>query len=103
MAINYDRLNSRVRDKFGLSATYTPAGGTGRAVTVVIERDYFSDTPGAGIQTERLVAQAVTDDVVEIAVGDNFTFATDNLAGSFKVVEVKHDYLGMSDIVLNKA
>lgn len=103
MAVSYDRLNSRVRDKFGIPATYTPAASTGRAVTIIIERDYFSETPGAGIQTERLVAQAVTDDVVEIAVGDNFTFATDDLAGSFKVVEVKHDYLGMTDIVLNKA
>lgn len=103
MAISYDRLNTRVRDKFGITATYTPAGGTGRTVIIVCEREYFSETPGVGMQTEKLIAQAVTDDVVEIAAGDQFDFATDDLTGTFKVVEVKHDYLGMTDIVLNKA
>lgn len=103
MSVSFDRLNSRVRDKFGLASTYTPAGGSGRSVTVVIERDYFADAPAMGIQTEKIVAKAVTDDVTEIAVGDAFDFATADLTGSYTVVEVKHDFLGMTDIVLNKA
>lgn len=103
MTVSFDRLNSRVRDKFGVISTFTPEGGAGRSVTVIIERDYFADTPGVGVQSEKIVAKAVTGDVPEIEVGDTFAFALAGLTGTYKVVEVQHDFLGMTDLVLNKA
>lgn len=102
MGLSYDRLNTTCRDKFGFASTYTPEGGTGRSVIVIIDRDYFSETPTIGVQTEKLVIQAVSGDIPEIATGDVFSFAMDDLNGDFKVVEVKPDYFGMTDLALNK-
>lgn len=99
MAVSYDRLNQAVRDKFGIDATYTPDGGSPRTVKGVMERDYFSETGGIGIQTEALVFQVVDADVPELAVGDGFVL----LATAYTVVEVKPDFHGMTDIVLNRA
>lgn len=102
MTVSYDRLNERVRDKFGIDSTYTPDGGIARTVVAVVERDYFSETVGVGIQTESLVLKVVDSDVPEIAVGDVFSWASGSLAGTYTVVEVKPDFHGMTDVVINK-
>jgi hypothetical protein len=99
MTLSYDRLNTRNRDKFGVNVTYTPAGGVGRTVKAILDRDYFSDTGGVGIQTESFVVQLVDADVPELAAGDGVTYGGVN----YTAVEVKPDFHGMTDVVLNKA
>jgi hypothetical protein len=99
VAVSYARLNTRVRDKFGVDVIYTPAGGAGRTVRAIVNRDYFADTGGVGIQTETFVLQVVDDDVPELAAGDGFTVA----GSAFVAVEVKPDFFGMSEVVLNRA
>jgi hypothetical protein len=100
MAVSYSRLNSRVRDKFGIDITYIPAGASGRTVKGIIDRNYFSDTGGAaGIQTESFILQVVNNDIPELAAGDDFTIAGTN----YKAVEIRPDFFGMTEIVLNKA
>ena len=98
MAVSYDRLNTTVRDKFGIDVTYTPDGGSPRTVKAVVERNYFAETGGVGIQTESLVLQVVDDDVPELAAGDDFTVLT----VAYVAVEVKPDFNGMTEVVLNK-
>lgn len=102
MTVSYDRLNTRCRDKYGIASTYTPDGGTGRAVVVIVDRDYFAETGGQGIQTEKLIIQAVSSDIPEIATGDLFDFAAADLTGTYKVAEAKPDFYGMIDLALNK-
>jgi hypothetical protein len=99
VAVSYDRLNSRVRDKFGVPVTYTPAGGVGRPVLAIVDRDYFSDTGGVGIQTETFVLQVVDADVPELAAGDGFTIT----GTAYMAVEIKPDFFGMTQVVLNRA
>jgi hypothetical protein len=98
MALSYDRLNSTVRNKFGIDVTFTPDGAAGRTVKGIINRDYFSETGGVGIQTEAYILQVVDADVPELAVGDQFTIN----ATTFRAVEIKPDFDGMSEVVLNK-
>jgi hypothetical protein len=96
MAISYGRLNTAVRDKFGIDAIYTPAGGDPRTVKVVVDREYIVDSE---IATEAFILQVVDDDVPELAVGDLFEV----LAVAYTVVEVKPDFFGMTGVILNKA
>lgn len=103
MSISYDRLNAKVRNKFGVDSIYTPTGGDPRTVKVIVEEDYFSGSPGVGVQTATLVAKVVDADVPELAVGDIFTWSAGRLAGSYEAKEIKPDFHGMTDIVLNKA
>jgi hypothetical protein len=99
MAVSYDRLNAAVRDKFGIEVTYTPEGGSPRTVEAVVERDYYAETGGVGIQTEVLVLRVVDSDVPELAVGDGFEV----LSLAYVAVEVKPDFHGMTDVVLNRS
>jgi hypothetical protein len=99
MPVSYDRLNTRVRDKYGVIFNYTPAGGTAREVKGVIERAFFPDTGSVGIQSERFRLQVVDDDVPELAVNDVFEFAGVNYA----VRVIEPDFFGMTDILLQKA
>jgi hypothetical protein len=99
VAFSYDRLNAAVRDKFGLDVLYTPDGGSPRTVKAIVEQDYYSETGGVGIQTGALVFQVVDADVPELAVGDGFEL----LSVAYVAVEVKPDFNGMTDVVLNRA
>lgn len=99
MAVSYDRLNNAVRNKFGFDVTYTPAGGSARPIQAIVDRTYVSEIGGVGIQTESVVFQVVDADVPELAVGDAFTYQGTN----YVAVEVKPDFNGMTDILLNKA
>jgi hypothetical protein len=97
MVVDYSRLNSRVRDKFGISATYSPAGGNPRTITVIVDQEYYSETGGIGIQTESVSVQVVDLDVPELAVNDRLTIN----GKTYRVVEIKPDFFGMTDAILN--
>jgi hypothetical protein len=99
MAVSYTRLNSAVRDKFGIDITFTPAGGVARTITAIIDRTYFAETGTIGIQTESFVLNVVDADVPELAAGDAFTVAAIN----YLAVEIQPDFYGMTNIILNKA
>lgn len=99
MAVSYDRLNTKSRDKFGIDVIYTPDGGSPRTVKAIVDRDYYSETGGVGIQTETLVLEVVDDDLPELAVGDGFEVLT----VAYNAVEVKPDFHGMTDVVLNRS
>ncbi len=102
MAVDFTRLNTRTRDKFGNDCTFTPDGGEARTVRVVVDQDYFADTGGVGIQTEKVAVQGCISDFEDLAVGDVFAFALDELTGNFKVVEVQSDFKGFVTCILNK-
>jgi hypothetical protein len=96
MAVDYDRLNAACRDKFGTVISYTPAGGSARDVTAIIDQAYFSDTGGVGIQTNRATLHLVAGDVPELAAGDVFSFlGVDHVA-----VEIQPDFFGMLEAVI---
>jgi hypothetical protein len=99
--VDFGPLNRRCRDKFGTTATFTPDAGAGtpRELVGVYDAEYYSETPGVGTQTETAVFVVVSADIPDGAPGDLLTHA----GIDYKIVEVKPDGLGMSDLVLNKA
>jgi hypothetical protein len=99
MAVDYDRLNRSVRDKFGAGVTYTPTGGDARAVTAIIERNYYADTGGVGIQTDKFLLQVVAADVPELAAGDAFSF----LGVDYVAVEIRPDFFGMIEVFIQES
>lgn len=99
MAVAYNRLNAKVRDKFGVDMTYTPAGRAGRTVRAIIDESYTSDTGGVGIQTETYILLVVDTDMPELAAGDGFTIN----AADYVAKEIKPDFFGMTQVLLQRS
>lgn len=98
MAVSYDRLNNCTRDKFGQLINYTPAGGVAREVSAIINQTYVSEVGGIGRQTKSVFIQVVDADVPELAAGDVFEFS----GVSYEAKEIRPDFAGMTDILLNE-
>lgn len=85
---------------FGVSATFTPAGGTGAAVTGIVDNDYEAVDAGGSVSfavtRPRFVCR--TADISGAAEGD--ALAIDGVTYTIRVV--MPDGTGMTELMLEK-
>ena len=83
---------------FGVSATYTPSGGTATAVTVIFDNDYIPVDTGASVAfaMNQPKAMARTQDMPSAAEGDAIVIGGVN----YIIRVVMTDGTGMTEIML---
>ena len=95
----------------GVSATYTPSGGSATTIKVIIEDEYLSvDGLTVGVEGSTPVAYCKTKDVSSAAHGDTLAFAAQTTksgtqfkgAVTYEVVGVQPDATGITALVLEQ-
>lgn len=84
---------------FGVSATYTPAGGAGAAISVLFDNEYAPMNLG-GVEVESLgpAAQCKTSDVSGAAHGDTLTID----GTRYSIIGVHPDGTGLTVLLLSR-
>lgn len=84
---------------FGVSATYTPAGGSASSITVIFDRDYQA-VDGGSIQfaTTEPMAMCRTSDVSGAAQGDALVVS----GVDYTIQVVMDDGTGMTTLALSE-
>lgn len=86
-------------DEFGVSATFTPDGGSPSTISVLLENPYFKIEGEESFVEESKLGVFVRDsDVLSIAHGDEFVINS----VTFQVKEVMPDGQGMTLVGLEK-
>ena len=83
---------------FGVSATYTPAGGVSSAITVIFDNEFIPVDTGASVSfaMQQPKALAITADVLSAAEGD--TLAINGITYTIRIV--MPDGTGMTELML---
>ena len=76
-------------DAFGVTAQYTPSGGSGSAIDVILNREFVAVESGGtvGVESYSPVVHCRLSDVTNIGHGDTFVISST----TYTVVEVEKD------------
>ncbi len=114
MAIEFDRdFNGYLDADFGhgMTVTYTPQGGSGSSIKIILEQEYFGiDVGTVDVEGLQPIAFCKTTDVPSVAHGDSIVApAYKNLDGTtikagatYKVVNVQPDNTGITQLMLEE-
>ena len=114
MALEFDAdFDGYFDDSYGhgVSATYTPSGGSGSTIKVILEDEYLSvDGLTVGVEGSTPVAYCKTKDVSSASHGDTLAFAaqtdldgnTLKSARTYSVVNVQPDNTGITALILQE-
>tara|TARA_B100001248_G_C27398014_1_gene467224 strand:+ start:5975 stop:6322 length:348 start_codon:yes stop_codon:yes gene_type:complete len=95
----------------GVSATYTPSGGSASTIKVILEDEYLSvDGLTVGVEGSTPVAYCKTKDVSSASHGDSLAFSaqtdldgnTIKSAKTYSVVNVQPDNTGITALILQE-
>jgi len=95
----------------GVSATYTPSGGSASTIKVILEDEYLSvDGLSVGVESSTPVAYCKTKDVSSASHGDSLVFSaqtdldgnTIKSAKTYSVVNVQPDNTGVTVLILQE-
>ena len=95
----------------GVSATYTPSGGSALTIKVILEDEYLSvDGLSVGVESSTPVAYCKTKDVSSASHGDSLVFSaqtdldgnTIKSAKTYSVVNVQPDNTGVTVLILQE-
>ena len=114
MALEFDRdFNGYLDADFGhgMTVTYTPQGGSGSSINIILEQEYFGiDVGTVDVQGFQPIAFCKSTDVPSVAHGDSIVApAYKNLDGTtikagatYKVVNVQADNTGITQLMLEE-
>lgn len=101
MAVEDDDDRAVFLADFGVSAAYTPSGGSAVTVTGILDRDYetlLDGEPGGGVEGEIPVFIGRLSDFSSVAHGDALTAA----GTDYQVVGAEPDGEGMVKLILEE-
>jgi len=86
-------------DAHGVSATFTPSGGSASTINVIFNNEYeLIDVGGVGVESSAPVVTCKSSDLTGIAQGDQFVISSI----TYKARIVRPDGTGITEIVLEK-
>jgi len=84
---------------FGVECSYTPEGGATSVIRCILLNDYYSVESGSvAVEVNQPIAVIRTADAPSIAHGDSMVIS----AVTYKVVNIRPDGTGISEIVLEE-